>query len=298
MALPYAYLFVPGDAERKIDKAFGGDAGAIILDLEDSVAPSRKAEALKITRGFLVARQPDPNGPEIWVRVNTDDAATALAELAALPLAAIDGVFYPKLAAHDQLVQIGHWLDALEQRDGLAANALGIVGIITETAAALAGERSATLARSHPRLRGYTWGVEDLSADLGRAPQTPAPAADRRIAESAQLHCLYMAAAAGIEAIDGISTAIREPDALAEACDTARALGYAAKMAIHPAQVETINQRMAPDADTIAWAERVQALAREHPEQSAFSLDGHMIDRPHIEVARRILARADRGTGR
>jgi citrate lyase subunit beta/citryl-CoA lyase len=101
-----------------------------------------------------------------------------------------------------------------------------------------------------------------------------------------------MAAAAGVEAIDSISTAIRDADALAETCDTARTLGYAAKMAIHPGQIETINQRLAPDPDTIAWAARVQALAREHPEQSVFSLDGRMIDQPHLEVARRILARA------
>jgi citrate lyase subunit beta/citryl-CoA lyase len=201
-------------------------------------------------------------------------------------------VFYPKLAGHAQLVQMGQWLDALEKRDGTAATPVQIIGIITESARAVAGEQAASLARGHPRLRGYSWGVEDLSADLGRAPLTKTPAADRQIAASAQLHCLYLAAAAGAEPIDSVSTAIRDTKALAETCDHARALGYTGKMAIHPAQVGPINAHMAPDPDTLDWARRVQALVREHPERSAFSLDGRMVDKPHIEVARRILEQA------
>jgi citrate lyase subunit beta/citryl-CoA lyase len=158
MSLPYAYLFVPGDAERKIDKAASGDAGAIILDLEDSVAPARKDEALRITRDFLSARPARPSPPEIWVRLNAADPDTALAELTALPLGRITGVFHPKLPAHDQLVRMGHWLDALEKRDGLVATSIKIVGIISESADALVGEQTASLARGHPRLRGYYLG--------------------------------------------------------------------------------------------------------------------------------------------
>lgn len=288
---PRSYLFVPGDSARKIDKAASSSADAIILDLEDSVAPSRKDEALRTTRDFLGAWQPGADAPEVWVRANAIDSNMALAELSALPLARLAGVFYPKLASHSQLAQMGHWLDALEQRDGLA-QPVRIVGIITESAAALAGEQAATLARGHPRLRGYAWGIEDLSADLGRPPLGSAAPADRRIAESVQLHCLYTASAAGVDAIDGISTAIHDVDGLTEACQTAVALGYTAKMAIHPGQIETIHQASAPAASTIEWAERVQALVRDHPEQSVFSLDGHMIDKPHVDIAQRILARA------
>lgn len=298
MPLPYAYLFVPGDDEHKIEKAVSGDAGAIILDLEDSVSPAHKDLALRTTRDFLASdrlSQQEIATPELWVRLNTTDPDTALAELSALPLARLTGVFYPKLAAHDSLVRMGHWLDALERRDEKMGQPVQIVGIITESARALVSESAASLARAHPRLRGYTWGVEDLSADLGRAPMA-ATAADRRIAEAVQLHCLYMAAAADVEAIDSISTAIRDSDVLAETCDMARALGYTAKMAIHPAQVEAINQHMAPAPDAIAWARRVQERVDEHPERSVFSLDGHMIDTPHIEAARRILERlGDKG---
>lgn len=291
MPLPFAYLFVPGDNDHKMHKAAGSNAGAIIFDLEDSVTPARKDEALRTTRDFLASADPaPPDTPEFWVRLNTDAADRTLAELTHLPLDKLAGIFYPKLSSHAQLLQIGHWLDALETRDGISGRPTQIVGIITESAASLVGENASSLARGHPRLRGYTWGVEDLSADLGRAPTMMA--ADRQIAESAQLHCRYMAAAAGTAAIDSISTAIKEPDKLARACDTACALGYTAKMAIHPAQVGVINAHMAPDAKTIEWAHRVQALVDENPDRSVFSLDGHMVDRPHIEAARQILARA------
>lgn len=292
MSLPYAYLFVPGDSERKIDKAANGDADAIILDLEDSVTPARRDEAVRIVRDFLSSDCSSRTaGPEIWVRLNAADPDMALGELSALPLERLAGVFHPKLAGGDQLVRMGHWLDALEKRDGLAALSIRIVGIITETAAAIVGQRAATLACGHPRLRGYTWGMDDLSADLGRAPLAHSAQADRQLADSLQLHCLYMAAAAGVEAIDTISTAIHEPDALAEACMKARALGYAAKMAIHPNQVGSINQHLAPDQDTLEWARRVRDYAHQHPELGVFSLDGHMIDKPHMDVAKRILAR-------
>lgn len=294
MPSPYSYLFVPGDAERKIDKAVNGDARAIILDLEDSVAPARRNEAVRIVRDFLssiCASQRDT--AEIWVRLNAADPDMALAELSALPLERLTGVFHPKLAGHDQLERMGHWLDALETRDGLAAETIGIIGIITENANALVGELAASLARGHPRLRGYTWGLEDLSADLGRAPFAPAAAADQRIAESLQLRCLFMAAAAGVDAIDSISTAIHRSDALVEACDMARSLGYVAKMAIHPNQVGTINERFAPDPEAVAWAKRVDAVAVENPELGVFSLDGLMIDKPHLDVARRIVAQAN-----
>jgi len=266
MALPYSYLFVPGDDAYKIGKAMASDAGAVILDLEDSVAPSRKDDALKISRDFLLTKSAHmPNKPETWVRLNTADEQAALDELAALPLTTITGIFYPKLSSHQQLVQIGHWLDALEKRDGVAQDKVKIIGIITETANAMSGEQVGTLSRGHPRLRGYTWGVEDLSADLGRAPLMVSEEADRLITETAQMHCLYTAAAAGTEAIHTISTAIHDLDALAETCNTARSLGYTAKMAIHPGQIETINQRLAPDRETVKWAQRVLALMDDHP---------------------------------
>lgn len=288
---PRSWLFVPGDSSRKMDKAVGSNADAIILDLEDSVAPTRKADALRTTSDFLSARESHSSGPELWVRVNASAPDTALAELAALPLAPIAGIIHPKLGAHAQLVRMGHWLDALEARDGIADKPIGIVGIITETARSVVGEQTATLARGHERLRGYSWGTEDLSAVLGRPPIAGTTAANDALSQAMRMHCLLMAAAADVAAIDSISANFRDLDALAAECDYARELGYTSKMAIHPAQLDTLHTGLAPSAEALEWARKVQALVDENPDAASFQLDGRMVDQPHFTVAARLLAR-------
>lgn len=291
MSAPRSYLFVPGDSARKIDKAASSGADAIIIDLEDSVAPAHKANALQTTRDFL-AERPALSAPEIWVRINTERADQALAELASLPLAGLRGIFYPKLADVRALERVGHWLDALETRDGVATGQVRIVGIVTETPRALVATQAGSLADGHLRLRGYSWGVEDLSSALGRAPLAGASDAQQALSHAAQMHCLLLAAAAGVDAIDGVSTAFKDLSPLVSECERASELGFVAKMAIHPAQLATIHAGLAPSAAAVDWAERVCALVREQPEAAALSLDGRMVDQPHINVARRILARA------
>lgn len=294
MSTARSYLFVPGDSARKIDKALAAGADAVILDLEDSVSPAHKSEALNTTRDCLAAQAGNEAAPELWVRVNAAQPDDALAELAALPLTNLAGVFHPKLETADALDRMGGWLDALEARDGLPQGRVEIVGIVTETPRAMVGEASASLARGHARLRGYTWGTEDLSSALGRAPFAGVTGAHDELIRAARMHCLLTAAAAGVDAIDGISTAFRDPAPVAADCRYAAELGYVAKMAIHPAQLATIHAELAPGEQAIDWAERVMALVREQPDAAALSLDGRMVDQPHIDVARRLLARSGR----
>ena len=292
MSGPRSYLFVPGDSAHKMDKAIDSPADALILDLEDSVAPSRKREALTTTVEFLQSREAQPTGPALWVRVNASDPALALAELAALPLARVAGIVHPKLECHSQLERMSAWLDALEARDALGHDPIGIVGIITESPAAVVGEQAASLARGHTRLRGYSWGMEDMSAALARPPIAGTTDAHAALTAAMQRHCLLMAAAAGVEPIDAISANFRDLDALEHECDYARDLGFTAKMAIHPAQLDTLHRGLAPSVAALDWASRVQALVDENPDTAAFQLDGRMVDQPHFAVARRILARA------
>ena len=288
---PRSYLFVPGDSAHKMAKAIDSPADALILDLEDSVAPSRKREALTTTVEFLQSREAQPTGPALWVRVNASDPALALAELAALPLAGVAGIVHPKLECHSQLERMSAWLDALEARDAISEQPVGIVGIITETPAAIVGETAASLARGHARLCGYSWGMEDMSAVLGRPPLQGNTPAHATLSATLQQHCLLMAAAAGVEAIDAISSDFRDLDALAGECEYARELGYTAKMAIHPAQIETIHSALAPSVAALEWAKKVQALVDDNPDAAAFSLDGRMVDQPHFKIAQRILDR-------
>ncbi|MFG1392385.1 HpcH/HpaI aldolase/citrate lyase family protein [Xanthobacter agilis] len=286
---PRSYLFVPGDAPEKMAKAAAGLADALILDLEDSVAPARKDAALAAVCAFLSARV-DGVGPRLYVRLNGTDPERALKELTALPLRAVRGLVWPKLSAVRQLDPVAYGLDALEARDGLPKGAVGIIGIVTETAAALLN--GADLGRGHPRLQGYTWGMEDLSADIGRAPLPGATDAGAALAEQARLFCLLTARAAGIAAIDAVDPDFRTPDRLAADTARARELGFTARMAIHPAQITPIHQGLAPDAVTLDWARRVLELAAAHPGASAFQLDGRMVDRPHIRTAALILERS------
>lgn len=289
MSTPRSYLFVPGDAPEKMEKAASGSADALILDLEDSVAPARKDAALEAVCRFLFARR-EAAGPRLYVRLNGTDPGRALRELAALPLRAVAGLVWPKLSTVRQLDPIAYGLDALEARDGLAPGAVGILGIVTETAASLLN--GADLGRGHPRLQGYTWGMEDLSADIGRAPLPGASDAGAALAGHARLFCLLTARAAGIDAIDAVDPDFRNAERLAADTACGRELGFVARMAIHPAQIAPIHQGLTPDALTLDWARRVMALAAAHPEASAFQLDGRMVDRPHIRTAALILERS------
>jgi len=288
---PRSYLFAPGDAPEKMAKALAGAADAVILDLEDSVAPERKDAAVRIVADLLAAQAVHgaDAGPQLFVRLNGTEPARALRELAVLPLAPLAGIVWPKLAAIAQLAPVASALDALEARDGIAPGHVGIIGIVTETAAALLA--GADLSRGHPRLTGYTWGMEDLSADLGRAPLPGCTDAQRTLASHAQLFCLLTATAAGITPIDAVDANFR--DLVALEADTRRAaeLGFRARMAIHPAQIAPIHAGLAPDEATLDWARRVLALASDNPGASAFKLDGRMVDRPHIKTAQAILSR-------
>ncbi|MEP9347654.1 CoA ester lyase [Xanthobacter sp. KR7-225] len=289
---PRSYLFVPGDAPEKMAKAAAGAADAIILDLEDSVAPERKDAAVGTVRDFLAARgdgEGPGGGPLLFVRLNGTEPVRALAELAALPLAPLAGIVWPKLSAIAQLAPLAAALDAQEAREGVASGHVGIVGIVTETAASLLN--GADLGKGHPRLTGYTWGMEDLSADLGRAPLPGRTDAQTVLATHAQVFCLLAATAAGITPIDAVDANFRDLAALEADTRRAAELGYRARMAIHPAQVAPIHAGLAPDAATLDWARRVLALAADNPGASAFKLDGRMVDRPHIKTAQAILSR-------
>lgn len=285
---PRSYLFVPGDAPAKMAKAVRGGADALILDLEDSVAPACKDAALREVCGFVAAASDGPR-PLLYVRLNGTEPARALAELAALPLGPLAGIVWPKLTSISQLDPVSHGLDALEARDGLRRGQVAIIGIVTETAASLLA--GADLGRGHPRLQGYTWGMEDLSADLGRAPLPGRTDATRMLAAHAQTFCLLASVAAGITPIDAVDPNFRDLDVLTADCRRSAELGFRARMAIHPAQLAPIHEGLAPSAETLDWARRVLELAAENPDGAAFQLDGRMVDRPHIKIAQTLLSR-------
>jgi citrate lyase subunit beta/citryl-CoA lyase len=278
-----SWLFVPGDSARKIERALAGDADALIFDREDAVAPSAKAAAREITAAALTAKRPPAE--RCWIRVNALDSPPFADDLANLPLACIAGVVLPKACGLVDLERLGRARDAAGSSAGLRSGSLGVVAIVTETAASV-------LALSEfrgpvPRLVAMMWGAEDLAGDLGVARNRDASGAYRAPFRLARNLMLMAAAAAGCKAIDTVRVDFSDRDALAAEAAEARSDGFSAKAAIHPDQIEPINRAFAPTADERAWAERIVAAL----EGGGLAVvDGRMVDAPHLRLARRILS--------
>jgi citrate lyase subunit beta/citryl-CoA lyase len=282
-------LFVPGDSERKIAKGLACAADALILDLEDSVAPDRKPAARELCRATLEAQSGQPH---LFVRINALDTADAVQDLAAIVRGRPFGIMLPKCRGAAEVARLSDMLTALEARDGAPPGATRILPIATETGAAMFGLGSYVDCHL-PRLFGMLWGGEDLAADIG-AETNRDPAGHYAPAyQLARSLCLLGAAAAGVAPIDAVFTDFRDQAGLlAEAQEAARS-GFVGKAAIHPDQVETINRAFTPSAAALAHAARVVA-AFGGANAGVAALDGKMLDRPHYRAALRVL---ERGAG-
>jgi citrate lyase subunit beta / citryl-CoA lyase len=283
-------LFVPGDDERKLARAFGCGADCIILDLEDSVAPERKVAARAATRSLLAERR-IAGGPQRFVRINPLASGLALADLAAIVGARPDGIVLPKAAGADDVRALDHYLAALESREDIPAGGIAILPIAPETAAAMF--TFASYAGASARLCGIMWGCEDLAADVGALANRGPDGAHLEPFRLARSLCLFAAAAAQVGAIDTVFTDFRDEAGLEREARDAALCGFAAKAAIHPGQIAAINAAFTPDADAVAWARRIVAAFDENPGLGAIGIDGKMIDRPHLRAARRLLDRAN-----
>jgi citrate lyase subunit beta / citryl-CoA lyase len=279
-------LFVPGDDERKMAKGFASCADALILDLEDAVAPARKGAAREICAKAL---QSADTTKKLFVRVNALDTGQTLADLAAIVRGRPYGIVLPKCRGGDDTRLVGHYLSALEAREGIESGATRILPIATENGASMFG--LGTYAGAG-RLCGIFWGGEDLAADLGAIANRDTHGRYAAPYELARSLTLFAAAAAQVDAIDAVYTNFRDLEGLkAEAVDALRD-GFSAKAAIHPDQVEPINAAFTPSAADVAWAKRVIAAFDESPGAGVASLDGRMLDRPHYRSAQRVLSRA------
>jgi citrate lyase subunit beta/citryl-CoA lyase len=276
-------LFVPADSERKLARGLDSGADALILDLEDSVAAPHRPAARRQARDFLAA-----HGPERirrYVRINPLASGLALDDLAATVSARPDGVLLPKCLPED-VRTLDNYLSAFEAAAAAPVGAIRIIAIATETPAAVFALGG--YAGISARLEAITWGAEDLAACLGGNNRTIGGDYDGPYKLARSL-CLLAAAAAGVAAIDTIYTDFRDEAGLRVECAAARRSGFSAKMAIHPAQLAAINEAFSVSAAERDWAERVVAAFAANPDAGTLALDGRMIDRPHLVLARRLL---------
>ncbi|MGA8402838.1 MAG: CoA ester lyase [Stellaceae bacterium] len=286
MPVPRSFLFIPADSERKLARGLESGADALILDLEDSVAAANRPIARKLAREFL-----DAHGPKKiarYVRVNPLASGLALDDLAATVAGQPNGVLLPKCTP-DDVRTLDHYLSAFEVAAGSSVGGTRIVAIATETAEAVFA--LGHYKGSSSRLEAITWGAEDLSACIGGSNRTIDGAYDGPYLLARSL-CLLAAAAAGVAALDTIYTDFRDPAGLAAESAAARRAGFAGKMAIHPAQIATINEAFSTSAAERDWAEKVVAAFAANPDAGTLALDGKMIDKPHLVLARRLLGLA------
>ena len=284
-------LFVPGDSERKLTKALECGADALILDLEDSVAPERLPLAREQVLQFLQAHSARA---QLWVRVNALTSGRLFEDATAVIAGRPRGLVLPKVDSYADIERIALTLEAIEAGHGIAVGTTALVVIGTETPAGLLAlpgypQAAAVHRASARRLRGLTWGMEDLSASLGARVRHDASGALRPTFELARTLCLLTAAALGLQAIDGVYADVHDAQGLQRELEQARADGFSGKLAIHPGQVAQINATFTPSAEELEWARRVVAAFEATPGVGVSVLDGRMIDRPHWRLAQRIL---------
>lgn len=282
-------LFVPGDSERKLEKGFSSGADAVIVDLEDSVAPRDKAAARRIAAGFLAARR-ETEGPAVYVRVNDLGSGMTDDDLAALIPARPHGIMLPKANGGPDVQRLSVRLRVHEAENGLPDGAIKVLPIVTETAAGVLA--ASTYAGASARLAGLTWGAEDLSAAIGARAARTGDGRYTDVFRLARALTLLAASAAEVAAIDTVFPDFRDRAGFEAECAEAERDGFTGKMAIHPDQVAPINAAFTPSPEALLHSAEVVAAFAAAGNAGVVAIGGRMYDRPHLRLAERLLARA------
>jgi citrate lyase subunit beta / citryl-CoA lyase len=282
-------LFVPADSAKKLDKAMTSGADALIIDLEDSVAPEGKAKARESAAAFLKSTAKAPQRPYMIVRVNSLQTGLTDADLDAVVPAKPDAIMLPKAEGGASVMHADAKLAVREAINGLPEGQIKILPIATETAASLF--LAGTFADSSARLLGLTWGAEDLSAELGAQTNRDTQGRFLDPYRLARALCLVGASAAQVPAFDTVYVDFRNNDGFRRECEEALRDGFIGKMAIHPAQVPIINEVFTPSSEAIARAKAVVDAFAASPGAGVVNIGGVMFDQPHLTRAKQMLAR-------
>lgn len=286
---PRSFLFVPGDHPERLAKALDRDADALILDLEDSVAPEDKVRARANVAAFLRETRAEKRRALLIARVN--GLATGLIDddLDAVIASAPDAIFLPKAEGGGAISHLDAKLAVREARGGLADGAIAIYALATETARAVL--TTASYAACSARLAGLAWGREDLSVALGTSATHDEYGHLLDTFRLARGLCLLGAYAAGAQAIDAVEPDFTNLARLRRESLAAWRDGFTGKLAIHPSQVAIINECFRPSREELAEARALVAAFAQAGGRGAIAVDGVMRDVPHLERARRLVAR-------
>ncbi len=287
MQVMRSLLFVPGTRERSFAKAVTSGADAVILDLEDSVAPARKEEAREAVARFVASES--AKSCRLLVRINGVDTAYFTDDLRLVcGLRSVAGVLVPKVEASAAVRVVAQALGGA----GEDVNSRRLVYPIVETARGIL--TAAEIVQADARVAGLIFGAEDLTAEL----QVPRTVEGEELL-FARSQVVIAAAAGRVDAIDAVLTDLEDEAALRRDCQRARALGFRAKLAVHPCQVRVINEAFSPTAEEIVLARQIVEKHREADErgEGAVRLGAAMLDRPVLLRALRAIAFAEQFRG-
>ncbi|TQS43347.1 HpcH/HpaI aldolase/citrate lyase family protein [Cryptosporangium phraense] len=284
-----SWLFAPGDSPRKMVKADASPADVVLFDLEDAVAEDVKPKARHQVAEFLQDAAPAAR-ERLWVRINPLQGPHALADLAAVMPGRPGGIMLPKARGVADVEVLDHYLSAFEAASGTTRKTR-VIALVTETAEGMF--TTGTYAGA-PRLAALTWGAEDLADAVGATDNRGPDGGYGFTYELARSLCLLGAAAAGVAPIETIHGDFRDPDGLRRRAGQVRRDGYRGMLAIHPDQVDVINAAFTPSPHELKAAQEVVDLFAAHPGVGALAHHGAMLDRPHLDRARALLANAQR----
>ncbi|MCY4476739.1 MAG: CoA ester lyase [Gammaproteobacteria bacterium] len=280
-----SWLFVPGDSERKLAKGPSTGADILILDVEDSVSPARKPVARKMIAEYLGSAARD--GAPLWVRINGLHTPYWREDVQAAMAGGADGIVLPKPRSPADVFAVTELMDQFEGSGrGEPAKIL-----------ALAGETARGLMSLHeyrtglPRLTALSWGSEDLGTDVGALRRRREDGSLLPLYEIARALTLAAATVAEVDAIEAVYADFRNLDGFRQFAREALEMGYVGGAAIHPAQVEILNEVFTPSEEQLAAAREIVLAFERSGETGVMSIRGKMVDQPHLAQARKLLRR-------
>ena len=282
-----SWMFVPGHRQKMIDKALGlAQVDALMLDIEDGV-PQQEKQTARQQIGASLVKEREPGAPPArFVRVTSVSYEHITADLAHIVQPGLDGLVLPKVETPQQIQLVDAVLRDRERQMGLALGKIALLIAIESPRGLL---NAYAIATASPRVIGLLFGAEDLGKELGLPFRREAEASELLFQRST---LVVAAAAANIQAVDGVWPDLSDPEGLKRYGLQSRRLGFSGMSLIHPGQIETINQIFGPTADEVAYCQKVieafdAALARG---DGSIAFGGQLIDLPIVERAKRTVA--------
>jgi citrate lyase subunit beta / citryl-CoA lyase len=284
MELLRSWMFVPGHRQRMIDKALGLNADAIMLDIEDGVAPNEKDQARK-NIGESLDRKKTPGSPARYVRINAIGHPRMDADLDAVVRPGLEGLVLPKVDAVAEARKVDAILTDRESKRRMSSGGIKLLIAIESPKGLL---NAPAIAASSSRVTGLMFGAEDFGREIGLPAVREGEARDLIFARSAMV---IAAASAHVQAIDGVWVDLNDGPGLLGFAKQSRRLGFSGMSCIHPSQIDAINATFSPTAEEIDYCQKVlQAFEEANARgDGSIAFGGQLIDRPIVERARRTI---------